>query len=969
MGYGKFGYALGAIANLEGEGAGDELQFVSVALPVIALVGTGTVLAKPIVGGSITAVSVIGILIYFGFGFFNLVTVVLLGVASFLAFADWKRSSPSQQAKILSACLRRIPTMPMAILVSAAIAVFSLSASLLSVSWAGTAVEALQSVQDVAPRESFRVAQTDSIPVVPPEPEPTADSAPSNVASSTDDPVTEILSLRDTIGTRRDELETGRKTALEQAMKDYRAALASIAPKDMFETDEEHVARVVREKSEAALATVRSEREINSRYDALLNEEVEPMFKRVHALLSASDIVPENAIKAQLEKYDPERGVFIGTLEIESSLLKRMARVIVPMQRARARTFWKNRASLIGRVSLSLDVHSLDIDIGEFWIEDPQSATRTKKRIAVLEIRRPSPNRPDEAGTHAPSEEQLKRAGGLKVSVAALAKQSAKGGRYESTVKGWIGDYNRLVSEAKSVFTKDPHIQALKTLAYGGYSNQAAGAVTIAAKGLETYLTSFVSSDAFKVSAAALAKLSQQSTEWRDFIYSGARESIAKGWIGDYNRLVSEAKSVFAKDPHIQALKTLAFGGDRNQAAGAVTIAAKGLETYLTSFVPSDAFKVSVAALAKRSAKGGRYESTVKGWIGDYNRLVSEAKSVFAKDPHIQALKTLAYSGYRTQAAGAVTIAAKGLETYLTSFLSSDAFKVSAAALAKLSQQSTEWRHFIYSGAGESIAKGWIGDYNRLVSEAKSVFAKDPHIQALKTLAYGGDKNQATGAVTIAAKKLASILLNAKTESPESVNLSASPSYTPLDYLPYSGRFSPNARKLAKLLRRKFSPDARDKNGWSDLHYAAALNLPGLASALLDADADPNLRIKNDGDGYTGDLRGTLAAFGYNVGDWVRQGQTPLHFAAWLGADLTAMHLIANGADVDAQSDAKRTPLDLAAWRDSRTVAELLIGQGADVDVDSSDGYTPLDYALYGKAAGTAELIRRHGGTCNRICQ
>lgn len=95
--YGQFGYAFGALANLDGKGAGNELQFVSVALPLIALVGAGFVLAKPIVGGSIMAVSVIGILIYFGFGFFNLATVVLLGVAAFLAIADWKRSSPSPQ--------------------------------------------------------------------------------------------------------------------------------------------------------------------------------------------------------------------------------------------------------------------------------------------------------------------------------------------------------------------------------------------------------------------------------------------------------------------------------------------------------------------------------------------------------------------------------------------------------------------------------------------------------------------------------------------------------------------------------------------------------------------------------------------------------------------------------------------------------------------------------------------------------
>lgn len=97
LAYGQFGYALGAVANLDGKGAGDVLQFVSIALPIIALVGAGTVLAKPVAGGSIMAVSVIGILVFFGFGVLNLMIIALLGVAVFLAFFDWKRSSPPPQ--------------------------------------------------------------------------------------------------------------------------------------------------------------------------------------------------------------------------------------------------------------------------------------------------------------------------------------------------------------------------------------------------------------------------------------------------------------------------------------------------------------------------------------------------------------------------------------------------------------------------------------------------------------------------------------------------------------------------------------------------------------------------------------------------------------------------------------------------------------------------------------------------------
>jgi len=119
---------------------------------------------------------------------------------------------------------------------------------------------------------------------------------------------------------------------------------------------------------------------------------------------------------------------------------------------------------------------------------------------------------------------------------------------------------------------------------------------------------------------------------------------------------------------------------------------------------------------------------------------------------------------------------------------------------------------------------------------------------------------------------------------------------------------------------------------------------------------------------------GVLSAFGKDfygddLGDWARNGQRPLHFAAWFNADLVAPHLVVGGSEVDARSTASRTPLYLAAWEDSHAVAEFLIGREADVQVSSRNGYTPLDYAIYRKASGTAALLRRHGGECIRECQ
>ena len=908
------------------------------------------------------------------------------------------------------------------------------------------------------------VTAAESIPVVPPEPDrlpPATDSdMPSAPSVSVGDRGAEILNLREQIRRQREEIEAGRSTALDEVDRAYRNDLASIDPKDMFETDAEYQARDAREKSEAALGKAKSRSEINRKFDDLLSEEVEPLFQRVRDLLGGVDVVPLDDIAVHLEKYDPEHGVFFGTLDIDSSLIETKAKIVVPMKREEARIFWNNKDSLYGRISLSMNVQSLEIGIEEFWLEDAQSENRrrTEERIAVIELR-------------SPLEEQLKHVNGLRVAAAALAKRSSQGARdniggEREKAKGWIGEYNRLVAEAKSVFAKDPHIQGLKTLSYGGSNPQAAGAVTTAAKGLETYLTSFVSSDAFETAAAALAKRSSQGA--RDNI-GGEREK-AKGWIGEYNRLVAEAKSVFAKDPHIQGLKTLSYGGSNPQAAGAVTTAAKGLETYLTSFVSSDAFETAAAALAKRSSQGARdniggEREKAKGWIGEYNRLVAEAKSVFAKDPHIQGLKTLSYGGSNPQAAGAVTTAAKGLETYLTSFVSSDAFETAAAALAKRSSQGardniggerekakgwigeynrlvaeaksvfvkdphiqglktlsyggsnpqaagavttaakgleTYLTSFVSSDAFETAAaalakrssqgardniggerekaKGWIGEYNRLVAEAKSVFVKDPHIQGLKTLSYGGSNPQAAGAVTTAARTFGSAMGNVE-ESPRDVAAAAvsdavppSSGYTLLAHLPYSGRFSPKAIKLTGMLGRWFSPDAKDENGWTDLHYAAALNLPGLASALLDAGADPEARLKADGEPFGGEVPGVLSAFGKDLygddlGDWARNGQSPLHFAAWFNAQLVAPHLVVGGSEVDARSTASRTPLYLAAWEDSQTVAEFLIGRGADVQMDSRQGWTPLDYAIYRKNSGTAALLRRHGGECSQFCQ
>ena len=403
----------------------------------------------------------------------------------------------------------------------------------------------------------FESAGLENIPL-PPDPDQIAGRAVSDTASVDapvlplmDNPAGQILRVRERLRKTRERLEADRARELEQVDKTYRDSLAAIAPKDMFESEAEYQTRDAQEKNNAESERKKFTADVNGTYDTLLKEEMEQLFQQVEQLLSRTDIVPKAAIEFNLEKYNPEHKFFAGRLNIKSDIIETEARLYLPMRKKEARVFWENRQSLNGRVRLAMDVHLLDIVIGEFWLENSKSGARTKERIAVIEISKPS-------------EEQLGIAKGFQASAAALAQQA--GGRINfgrGTVERLITEYNRLIQEAKAVFPADRHIQALQALS-GGQRE-----VARAAGGLATYLTSFAPNDAFQASAAALAQ------------QAGGRINFGRGTverlITEYNRLIQEAKAVFPTDPHIQALQTLSGG------QGEVAREARKLEQMMTT--------------------------------------------------------------------------------------------------------------------------------------------------------------------------------------------------------------------------------------------------------------------------------------------------------------------------------------------------------------------------------------------------
>ncbi len=149
--------------------------------------------------------------------------------------------------------------------------------------------------------------------------------------------------------------------------------------------------------------------------------------------------------------------------------------------------------------------------------------------------------------------------------------------------------------------------------------------------------------------------------------------------------------------------------------------------------------------------------------------------------------------------------------------------------------------------------------------------------------------------------------------------------------------------RLMQVLGRGFLPRKSDRNGWTDLHYAAALNLSRLAAALLDNGADPSARLNTGGDPLNDQLQNTL--YSLKVGElssWRLDGQTPLMVAARMNNREVAEQLLLRGASVRERDSDRKTPLHYAASGSALNVIDLLASRGADVNAADKQRKTPL---------------------------
>jgi ankyrin repeat protein len=205
--------------------------------------------------------------------------------------------------------------------------------------------------------------------------------------------------------------------------------------------------------------------------------------------------------------------------------------------------------------------------------------------------------------------------------------------------------------------------------------------------------------------------------------------------------------------------------------------------------------------------------------------------------------------------------------------------------------------------------------------------------------------------------------------------------WEPLHYICYDSlahSATSDADGLVAIARRLLALGADPNARFPWLHHGVrrpvlwgatrVVRLPALASALLEAGADPNDGVTLPLAASAGDVETLelLHAHGANLDQpWATDGSHALYaILHWSTTDVGVRWLLEHGADHDPVFAANgETPLHVAARRWDVALVEALVRRGADVSRRRLDGRTPYAVAALNGNRAVADWLRTHGAS------
>lgn len=169
--------------------------------------------------------------------------------------------------------------------------------------------------------------------------------------------------------------------------------------------------------------------------------------------------------------------------------------------------------------------------------------------------------------------------------------------------------------------------------------------------------------------------------------------------------------------------------------------------------------------------------------------------------------------------------------------------------------------------------------------------------------------------------------------------------------------------------------DARDKQGRTALHYAAAQGNALVVKGLLEAGADPNAKgergqapLHMASKKPSPDVLRLLATTpGVQVNDPDRQGWTPLLGAVHAGNTAAVRILLEAGADPNQTSLFQRSGLHWAVAQGNTEIVQLLLAAGANPNQADDFRETPLHEAHAHQRVIIADLLLDAGADISLV--